>query len=56
MYFTGNDGYQNFSAFAGMLILDSDKKVRNWISTRILSEKIKSFDTNLEQTKSNLAN
>ena len=56
MYFTGNDGYQNFSAFAGMLILDSDKKVKNWISTRILSEKIKSFDTNLEQTKSNLAN
>ena len=26
MHFTGNDGYQNFSAFAAMLILDSDKK------------------------------
>ena len=38
------------------LILDSNKKVTNWISTGISSEKIKPFDTNLEPTMSNLAN
>ena len=37
------------------LILNSNKKVTNWISSRISSEKIKSFDTNLEPTMSNLA-
>ena len=59
MYFTGNDGYQNFLDFAPMLsslILNSNKKVTNWISTRTLSEQIKLFDTNLEPTISNLAN
>ena len=48
MYFTGNDGYQSFLVFApvlGSLILDSNKKVTNWILTGISSEKIKSFDT-----------
>ena len=43
MYFTGN-GYQNFLVFAptlSSLILDSNKKVTNWISTGITSEKIK---------------
>ena len=38
------------------LILDSNKKVIDWISTAISSEKRKPFDTNLEPTKSNLAN
>ena len=59
MYFTGNNGYQNFLVFAPIfssLILDSNKKVTNWISTRILSEKIKPFYTNLELTMCNLAN
>ena len=38
------------------LILDSNKKASNWISTGISSEKFKRFDTNLEPTMSNLAN
>ena len=36
MYFTGDDGYQNFLVFAPMLsslILDSNKKVTKWTST-----------------------
>ena len=40
MQFTGNDSYQNFLAFASMcssLILDSNKKVNNWLSTGISS-------------------
>ena len=59
MHFTGSDGYQIFLVFAPMislLILDSNEKVTNWISTRILSEKINPFDTNLEPTMSNLDN
>ena len=59
MYFTGDDGCQNFLVFATMLsslMLDSNKKVATWISTRISSEKNKPFDTNLELTMSNLAN
>ena len=58
MYFTGHDGYQNFLVFAPMpisLILVSNRKVANWISTRISSEKIKSFDTSLEPLMSKLA-
>ena len=58
-YFTGNDGYQNFLVFCPMLsslILDSNKKVTDWISTGISSEKIKPFDTGLESLMSNLAN
>ena len=38
------------------LILDSNKKVNNWISTGISSETVKPFDTGLEPTTSNLAN
>ena len=37
------------------LILDSNKKVTNWISIRISSKNIELFDTNLEPTMSNLA-
>ena len=58
--FIGNDGYQNFVVFSPMLssllILDTNKKVTNWILTGISSGKAKPFDTNLEPTKSNLAN
>ena len=57
MYFTSNDSYQDFLVFAPMLsslILDSNKKVTNWILTRISSEKIKPLDTNHEPTMSNL--
>ena len=57
-YFTGNGSYQNFLFFATMLssiILDINKKISNWIFTGISFEKIKSFDTNLEATKSYLA-
>ena len=39
MYFSGDDGYWIVR-----------KKVTNWISTGISSEKIKPFDTNLEAT------
>ena len=59
MYFTGDDGYQNFLVFASMLsslILDSNRKVTNWILTVISSEKNKPFDTGIEPTMSNLAN
>ena len=48
MYFTGNDGYQIFLVFVSMLsflILESNRKVANWIWTGMLSEKIKPFDT-----------
>ena len=58
MYFTGNDGYENFLVIAPMpnsLTLDSNRKVTNWISTGISSEYIKLFDTDLEPTMSNLA-
>ena len=59
MYFKHNDGYQNFPFFDPMfssLILDSNGKVTNWISTRILSERSKQLETGLELTMSNLAN
>ena len=45
-----------FAPILSSLILDSNKKVINRISTRISSENIKLFDTNLEPTMSNLAN
>ena len=38
------------------IILDSNKSVTNWMSTRISSEKLKPYDTNLDPTTSNLAN
>ena len=59
MYFTDDNGYQNFLIFAPMLsslILDSNRKVTNWISTGISSEKIKPFDTVLEPKMCDLAN
>ena len=59
MYFTGNDGYQKLLVFASTLNLlrwDSNKKVTNWISTGVLPEKIKPFDTIIEPSMSNLAN
>ena len=40
MYLTGDDGYQDFLVLAPMLsflILDSNRKVTNWISTEISS-------------------
>ena len=55
----GEDHYQIFLVFAPLLnslILDSNKKVTNWILSGILFEKIKPFDTNLELTMFNLAN
>ena len=58
MYFTGDDVYHNFLAFAPILsclILDSNKKALNWISTGISSKKIKPFDASLELTISCLA-
>ena len=57
MYFTGDDGYQNFHffvPFVSSLVLDSNKNVTNSISTGISTEKTKLFDTNLEMTTSNL--
>ena len=59
MYFTGNDGYQNFLSFAPMLsslVSDSNKKVTNSVSIRISPEKIKPIEGNLEPTIPNLAN
>ena len=59
MYFTGNDGHQNFIVFTPMLsflILDSNTKVTDWISPGISSEKTKQVNTDLEPTMSNLPN
>ena len=59
MYFTGNDSNQNFMVSFPMLssiTLVSNKKVTSLILTRISSEKINPFDTNLELAMSNLAN
>ena len=44
MYFAVDDCYQNFLVYSPMLnslILDSNKKVGNWILTKTSSEKIK---------------
>ena len=59
MLFREKNDYQNFLNFAPVLssiILESNKKVTNWILSGISSEKIEPFDTNLEPTMSNLAN
>ena len=59
VYFTDNDGYQNFLVFPLMLnslIWDNNKNVTSWILTGISSESIKPFDTNIEPTMSNLGN
>ena len=44
------------SPILSSLRLDSNKKVTNWISIGILSEKIKPLDNNLEPTMSDLTN
>ena len=59
MYFTSNNGYQNFLVFASMLsslIVNDNKKVAKWISNRISSYESKPFDINFEPTMSNLTN
>ena len=59
LYFTGNDGYQNFLVFAPILrslILDSHTKVTDWISTGSSSKKIKPFESELEPTMFDFAN
>ena len=59
MYFTEIFGYQKFLFFAPMLssvTVDKNEKVSYSTSTGISSEKIKTFDTKLEPTVSNLAN
>ena len=52
MYFTGND----YCLSALFHILDSNNRVSNWIPTRLLSEKVEPFDTNLRPNMSNLSN
>ena len=50
MCFTGNESFQKCLAFTlilSSLILDNNKKVTNWISIGISSEKNKLFDINL---------
>ena len=59
MYCTGEDSYKIILVFAlllSSLILPSNKKVTNWISTRILSEKYNFFDANFELTMCDFAN
>ena len=59
MYFTGGDDYYKFLVFFPILssiILNSNKKVSNWISTETSSEIIKPFGKNLEPAISNLSN
>ena len=59
MYFTSNDGYKTFLLFPSMLrslILDSNAKVTDWISTGISSGKIKPIDAGLQPIISYLCN
>ena len=59
LYFKGYDDYKNFLVFPPILsslILDSNKKVTDWISTGLLPVKIKLFDISLELIMSNLSN
>ena len=49
IYFTGDNGYQNFLVFAptlSFLILNNDRKVTDWMSTKS-SEKFKPFGAGL---------
>ena len=58
MYFSGDDGYQDFLVFALMLsslTVDSNKKVTNWISTKASLGKFVPIYTNLELTTNNFA-
>ena len=57
MYFTNDHGYQNFLVFSptlSSLTLEHNKKVSNWVSTGVPPEKIKSFDTSLAPTVTDL--
>ena len=57
MYFTDEDGFQNFLVATPMLsslILDSNKTVTKWASTGTSSKKTKPFDTNFKPVMSNL--
>ena len=59
VYFTGDDGDQNFLVFTPMLsslTMDSNEKVTKWILTAISSKKIKPFETNLKLIMFDLAN
>ena len=59
MYLTSNDAYQNmlvFAPFRNLLALDSNKKSYQRISSGVLPEEIKLFDTKLEPTIYNLNN
>ena len=59
MYFTKDHGYQNFLVFSSTLTsltLEHNKNFSNWISTGVLPENIKPFDTNLAPTMTDLAN
>ena len=59
MYFTGDDGNQNSLVYIPMfssVILDSNKKFTQWISTEAASKEIKPFESNLEPNMYNLAN
>ena len=59
IYFTGDNGYQNFLVFAPMLsslILNNDRKVTDWISTKISSEKFKLFNAGLSRVNLKFSN
>ena len=59
MYFTGDDGNQNSLVYIPMfssVILDSNKKFTQWISTEAAPKEIKPFESNLEPNMYNLAN
>ena len=43
MYFTGDDGYQDFLVFAPILVSLTLTKDTTWISNRISSEKLNHF-------------
>ena len=58
MYFRGDDRSQNVLVFVlvlNSLTLDNSKKVTGWIWTGVSTKNLKSFDTNLAPTMSNLA-
>ena len=59
MYFTCDDSYLNFIVFVSMLnslVLDVNKKITNWFTTRVSPKKIKPYDANLAPTMTNIAN
>ena len=58
MHFTGDDSYHNFLVFSPMLNSltseSNNKKVTDWISTRISLEKVKLFGLVFSAIKFNL--